>query len=86
MWGMLRSTAPIRDLGLCTDRQHCVPVRDVVEFIRDTSRWRRAPTTNDYGAVLHGAAGSPATAHLTIAPGPDDGIPSPLPSAPYDAP
>jgi hypothetical protein len=73
-----RKTAPIRKLGICTDRQYCESARGVLGFLRDPSRWRKEPTTNDYGAALHGAAGSPSTAHLSIAPSPGGGVPSPL--------
>ncbi|MEZ4385250.1 MAG: hypothetical protein R3A79_28235 [Nannocystaceae bacterium] len=73
-----RNTSPIRELGVCTDRQTCAPVRGILGFLRDPSRWRQEPSANDYGAALHGTAGSPSTAHLSIAPSPGGGLPSPL--------
>ncbi len=73
-----RSAAPTHDHRVCSEHEKCGPANHVVEFIRGTSRWQRAPTTSEYGSVLQSPPASPATARPVSDPSPDDETSSPL--------
>jgi len=70
-----KSAVPVEP-ELCMGLSVCMPTGGIGGYLLDPSQWVQTPSVNRLGAALHGTVGDPTTAHMSLAPRADAGMPT----------